>query len=100
MGGSTVLAAGTALQQAGGAHHSLLQVAVSDNQCFESTVHGLESVTCMITRYAAFEVLYMGRGSLVRAELQSKLTNLYARILTFLAHGVAYFRQNTARECW
>lgn len=54
----------------------------------------------MITRYAAFEVLYMGRGSLVRAELQGKLTNLYARILTFLAHGVAYFRQNTAREYW
>lgn len=74
----------------------LLHVAVSDNHCFESTVHGLESVSLLISRYAAFEALYLQKGSTIQADLQRGLTNLYARILTFLAHGIQYFSQPTA----
>ncbi|KAK2774275.1 hypothetical protein FQN52_004300 [Onygenales sp. PD_12] len=74
----------------------LLQAALNDHHCFESTIHGLESVSLMITRYAAFEALYMRRGSLVSSELQTKLIGLYTKILIFLANGVKYFSQSAA----
>lgn len=72
----------------------LLHVAVSDRECFESTVYGLESVSLLITRYAAFEVLYLQKGSIIEAELERGLINLYTRILTFLANGIRYFSQS------
>ncbi|KAK2804368.1 hypothetical protein FQN50_006659 [Emmonsiellopsis sp. PD_5] len=74
----------------------LLQAALNDHHCFESTIHGLESVSLMITRYAAFEALYLRRGSLVSSELQTKLIGLYTKILIFLANGVKYFSQSAA----
>jgi N-terminal domain of NWD NACHT-NTPase/AAA domain len=74
----------------------LLHVAVSDRQCFESTIHGLEYVSLLIARYAAFEALYLQAGSAeVQVELEHGLTTLYTRILSFLAHGIQYFRQPT-----
>ncbi|OQE87185.1 hypothetical protein PENNAL_c0020G03071 [Penicillium nalgiovense] len=76
----------------------LLHVAVSDRHCFESTVHGLESVSLLIARYAAFEALYLQKGSAIQAELHRGLTDLYTRILTFLAHGIQYFGQPTAKR--
>lgn len=74
----------------------MLHVAVSDRHCFESTVHRLESVSLLITRHAAFEALYLQKGSSIRAELQRGLTGLYTQILTFLARGIQYFSQPTA----
>lgn len=74
----------------------LLHMAVSDRQCFESTVHSLESVSLLIARYAAFEALYLQKGPSIRAELHRGLTDLYARILVFLAQGIQYFNQPTA----
>ncbi|KAJ6180539.1 hypothetical protein N7519_011000 [Penicillium mononematosum] len=76
----------------------LLHVAVSDRHCFESTVHGLESVSLLIARYAAFEALYLQRGSAIQADLQRGLTGLYTRILTFLAHGIQCFGQPAAKR--
>ncbi|OQE31088.1 hypothetical protein PENFLA_c002G03105 [Penicillium flavigenum] len=76
----------------------LLHVAVSDRHCFESTVHGLESVSLLIARYAAFEALYLQRGTAIQADLQRELTGLYTRILTFLAHGIQYFGQPAAKR--
>lgn len=76
----------------------LLQVAVSDTECFESTVQGLESVSLLIARYAAFEALYLQKGSTIQAELKRSLTSLYGRILSFLANGIQYFNQSTARR--
>ncbi|KAJ9273834.1 hypothetical protein DTO212C5_113 [Paecilomyces variotii] len=73
----------------------LLHVAVSDRTCFESTIHGLEFVSLLIARYAAFEVLYLKTASRVQAELERGLVKLYARILTFLAYGIQYFGQST-----
>lgn len=73
----------------------LLHIAVSDRECFEPTVSGLETVSLLIARYAAFESFYLQRGSLIGAELERTLTNLYTRILTFLAHGIRYFGQST-----
>ncbi|GKZ48065.1 hypothetical protein AbraIFM66951_011816 [Aspergillus brasiliensis] len=73
----------------------LLHVAVSDRDCFESTVSGLETVSLLIARYAAFESLYLQRGSLIETELERALTDLYTHILTFLAHGIRYFGQPT-----
>lgn len=72
---------------------------MSDAHCFESTVHGLESVTFMIARYSTFEAIFMRKSSVVHAEIRSKLTSLYAQILAFLANSVNYFRQSTASEC-
>ncbi|KAJ6007891.1 hypothetical protein N7540_011867 [Penicillium herquei] len=76
----------------------LIQVCVSDTQCFESTVQGLESVFLLISRYAAFEALYMQMGSTIQSELKRGLTTLYARILSFLAHGIQYFDQSTTEK--
>ncbi|KAE8369231.1 hypothetical protein BDV27DRAFT_153305 [Aspergillus caelatus] len=72
----------------------LLHVAVSDRECFESTVYGLESVSLLIARYVVFEVLYLQKGSIVEAELERGLINLYNRILTFLANGIRYPSQS------
>lgn len=74
----------------------LLHFALSDGHCFESTVQCLESVSLLIARYAAFEALYLQKGSVIQAELQRSLVSLYARIVTFLAHGIQYFSQSTA----
>ncbi|KAJ5701694.1 hypothetical protein N7488_009242 [Penicillium malachiteum] len=73
----------------------LLHVAVSDRGCFESTIYGLETVSLLIARYAAFESLYLQRGSLIEAELERALTDFYTRILTFLANGIEYLGQST-----
>lgn len=71
---------------------------MTDNHCFESTIRGLESVTFIIARYGAFEALNMRRGSLVYDRLQSELTNLYTKILIFLANAVKYFSKSAAGE--
>jgi hypothetical protein len=65
---------------------------------FESTVYGLELVSLLVARYAAFEDLYLRKRSTIQADLQRELTNLYAGILTFLARGIQYFSQSTARR--
>ncbi|KAJ5455724.1 uncharacterized protein N7458_003988 [Penicillium daleae] len=55
---------------------------------YDFCFHGLESVLLLIARYTAFKALYVQKGSTIQAELQRRLTNLYARILTFLAYGI------------
>ncbi|OQE36718.1 hypothetical protein PENCOP_c011G03058 [Penicillium coprophilum] len=74
----------------------LLNVAMSEKHCFESTIHGLESVSLLIARYAAFESLYPQKGSHIQVHLQSTLTSLYGKILVFLADGIQYFNQSSA----
>lgn len=71
---------------------------MTDQHCFESTVHGLELISLIIARYAVFEALYMRKASLVDVGLESELANLYTKILIFLANGVKYFNQSTAGE--
>ncbi len=73
----------------------LLQLAVNDHHCFESTLQGLEFTALLVSRYAAFEVLYLEKGASVQRELEGGLVRLYARILTFLASAIHYFKQPT-----
>lgn len=73
----------------------LLQLALNDHHCFESTLQGLEFTALLVSRYAVFEVLYLGKGAPVQGELEGGLVRLYARILTFLASAIHYFQQPT-----
>lgn len=73
----------------------LLQLALNDHHCFESTIQGLECTALLVTRYAAFEVLYLEKGASVQGDLEGALVRLYARILTFLASAIQYFNQPT-----
>jgi hypothetical protein len=67
---------------------------MSDSICFESTIHGLEVTSRVITRYAAFQPLYMQRTSALQSELKSRLVSLYTQILHFLGNAVEYFSQS------
>lgn len=74
------------------------QAAVSDTHCFESTVEGLERISHLMARYAAFEALYTRGGLVVYNELQSRLKSLYVEILSFLVKGMNYFSQSSTSE--
>ncbi|PYH68292.1 uncharacterized protein BO88DRAFT_454581 [Aspergillus vadensis CBS 113365] len=81
---------------------SLIVVALTDKQCFEYTVDGLEVVSHYIVCYAAFEPTYLLPGLPFQSELQSAVTNLYTLILNFLANGVNFFEQSASdriRKC-
>lgn len=64
---------------------------MSDSICFESTIHGLEVASRMISRYAAFESLYTKLTLAVQSEVKGRLVSLYTQILHFLGNAVEYF---------
>ena len=61
-------------------------------------IDGLEKVTCMISRYAIFEIVYFQRPAAASSELKSSLVMLYSSILTFLAHSYHYFGQRASKR--
>lgn len=76
----------------------ILQIAVDDKQCRESTIHGIETVTHILARYAVVEKLYLRPASLVRKEFDNKLVALYAQILTLLSKSIGFFKESTASQ--
>jgi hypothetical protein len=76
----------------------ILQICVDDKQCRETTIQGIEVVTCMLARYSVIEQLYLRPGSIVYKEFDKKLVALYAQILTLLSESIKFFRVSTASQ--
>ncbi|KAL9040871.1 MAG: hypothetical protein Q9214_004314, partial [Letrouitia sp. 1 TL-2023] len=62
-----------------------LQVAINDVQIFGALVEGLQVVSEIISRYAAFESLYLQRSSSVKGQLRNSIIATYASILFFFS---------------
>ncbi|KAI1479017.1 hypothetical protein F4774DRAFT_419115 [Daldinia eschscholtzii] len=76
----------------------LLKASINDTEIFAAMIDGLEKVTCMISRYAIFEIVYFQRPAAASRELKSSLVMLYSSILTFLAHSYHYFGQRASKR--
>jgi len=62
---------------------------------YGATIEGLETISCLITRYAIFENLYMQHNTAARDQLKAALTSLYAEVLRFLGKATKYFNTST-----
>lgn len=72
------------------------QMAVGENEVFGETVEGLETICQLVTRCAIREVLYMGRSTPARDELEMALIRLYKEVLVYLLKATHYFQTSTA----
>lgn len=72
----------------------LLRVAVSDIETMACTMEGVEAMAAVITRYAIYERLYLGRASSVQKELENAIKALYADILIYLLTARRYFMRS------
>jgi hypothetical protein len=98
------VAVGDAAVQYDPAHASLpwagvrfvLRAAVSDQRAFGDTVESLETIARLVTQYAVFESLYLGKTTRIQVEMEGALVVLYAEVLKYLARAKLYFQKSTA----
>jgi hypothetical protein len=98
------VAVGDAAVQYDPAHASLpwagvrfvLRAAVSDQRAFGDTVESLETIARLVTQYAVFESLYLGKTTRIQGEMEGALVVLYAEVLKYLARAKLYFQKSTA----
>jgi hypothetical protein len=69
---------------------------VSDQRAFGDTVESLETIARLVTQYAVFESLYLGKTTRIQGEMEGALVVLYAEVLKYLARAKLYFQKSTA----
>ena len=72
-----------------------IQLTLNDAETFGAMIVGLEHISNLITRYAAFENLYLHRASAVKSQLTESVIKLYASILIYLSKASRYYNLNT-----
>ena len=77
----------------------LLQLTLSDAKTFGAMAEGVETVSRLISRYAAFEAAYLHRSghplSPAQQLLSEALIVLYSTILTYLAEAGRYYNKSS-----
>ena len=73
----------------------VLRAAVSDQRAFGNTVESLETIARLVTQYAVFESLYLGKTTRIQKEIEGELVALYSEILKYLARATLYFQKST-----
>lgn len=74
----------------------VLRAAVSDQRAFGDTVESLETIARLVTQYAVFESLYLGKTTRIQGEMEGALVVLYVEVLKYLARAKLYFQKSTA----
>lgn len=74
----------------------VLRAAVSDQRAFGNTVESLETIARLVTQYAVFESLHLGKTTRIQREIEGALVVLYTEILKYLARAKLYFQKSTA----
>ncbi|KAL4918072.1 hypothetical protein BDW62DRAFT_201184 [Aspergillus aurantiobrunneus] len=76
----------------------LLRVVISDIETMATTMESVEAVAAVITRYAIYERLYLGRASCVQGELEDAIKALYEDVLMYLLMARKYFMKTKLRR--
>ena len=73
-------------------------MAITESKVHGAMVEDLEIVSHVITRYSILEATHLQRKTMANDELQRRLTDLYAEILTLLAKSKKNFEMPSAGE--
>ncbi|KAK6532746.1 hypothetical protein TWF281_006923 [Arthrobotrys megalospora] len=76
----------------------LLQVIVSDFEGREAILIGIETVTRVVTRFTAYEEMYIGAGLQHEDALREGLVGLYVLILRFLIKSKEFFEASIIKH--
>ena len=68
---------------------------MSDQRAFGNTVESLETIARLVTQYAVFESIYLGKTTGIQREMVGELMALYSEILKYLARATLYFQKST-----
>jgi hypothetical protein len=77
----------------------LLRVVVSDIETMACTMESVEAMAAVITRYAIYERVYLGRASSVQTELEDAIKAMYVDVLMYLLTARRYFMKSKLSEC-
>lgn len=76
----------------------LLRVVVSDIETMACMMEGVEAMAAVITRYAIYERVYLGRASSVQKELEDAIKAMYVDVLVYLLTARRYFLKSKLSE--